>query len=152
MKINSSDAMEDLGRSLALACPTGSRIYLRGELGAGKTTWVRGFLRALDYAGKVKSPTYTLVESYLLQGRPIHHLDLYRVNDPDELEAIGLRDYMDGSGICLVEWPERGGDLLAEPDILVRIDIIGTSREVVLESCSAAGTRILHQLEPAIQE
>ena len=144
--------MEDLGRRLASACPTGSRIYLRGELGAGKTTWVRGFLRGLDYAGKVKSPTYTLVESYSLQGISIHHLDLYRVNDPDELEAIGLRDYMDGSGICLVEWPERGGDLLADPDILVRIEITGTGREVALESRSAAGARILQQLELTAQE
>ena len=152
MKINSSDAMEDLGRRLAGACPAGSRIYLQGELGAGKTTWVRGFLRGFDYTGNVKSPTYTLVESYRLQDTAIHHLDLYRVNDPDELEAIGLRDYMDGSGICLVEWPERGGSLLADPDILVRIDIIGSGREVALESCTATGARILRQLQPATQQ
>ena len=142
--------MEQLGRRLAAVCPAGTRIFLRGELGAGKTTWVRGFLRGLDYAGKVKSPTYTLVESYRLHDIAIHHLDLYRVNDPDELEAIGLRDYMDGSGICLVEWPERGGALLADPDVLIRIEISGTDREVAVESGTAAGAEILRQLEPAV--
>ena len=139
--------MENLGRTLAAACPTGSRIYLQGELGAGKTTWVRGFLRGLDHTGKVKSPTYTLVESYQLHGQMIHHLDLYRVNDPDELEAIGLRDYMDGSGICLVEWPERGDDHLPEPDVLVRIAITGKGREVALTAHSSAGTRMLKSLQ-----
>lgn len=143
MRVNNAKAMENLGRRLATACPAGSRIYLQGELGAGKTTWVRGFLRGLDYAGKVKSPTYTLVESYRLQGRSIHHLDLYRVNDPEELEAIGLRDYMDGSGICLVEWPERGNGLLAEPDVLIRIAIRGKGREVSLAAHSATGEKIL---------
>lgn len=138
--------MENLGRSLAAECPAGSRIYLQGELGAGKTTWVRGFLRGLDYPGKVKSPTYTLVESYLLHGRSIHHLDLYRVNDPGELESFGIRDYLDGTGICLVEWPERGTGLLAEPDILVRIDIRGRGREVTLTANSTAGSRLLQQL------
>lgn len=144
--------MEDLGRCLAAACPAGGRIYLQGDLGAGKTTWVRGFLRGLDYTGKVKSPTYTLVESYRLHDINIHHLDLYRVNDPEELEAIGLRDYMDGSGICLVEWPERGGDLMDKPDIRVQIDIDGSGREVVLDACSAVGQQILRQMEPAVQQ
>lgn len=138
--------MEDLGRSLAARCPAGGRIYLQGELGAGKTTWVRGFLRGLDYPGKVKSPTYTLVESYQLPGRTIHHLDLYRVNGPGELESIGIRDYLDGTGICLVEWPERGAGLLAEPDILVRIDIRGRGRQVSLTPHSPAGSRLLQQL------
>jgi len=139
--------MENLGRSLAAASPTGSRIYLQGELGAGKTTWVRGFLRGLDHKGNVKSPTYTLVESYQLHGQSIHHLDLYRINDPDELEAIGLREYLDGSGICLVEWPERAEDRLPEPDLLIRIEIAGRGREVTLTACSTTGTRILQHLQ-----
>ena len=125
----------------------GDLLCLQGELGAGKTTWVRGFLRGLDYTGKVKSPTYTLVESYRLQDRFIHHLDLYRVNDPDELEAIGLRDYMDGGSICLVEWPERGAGRLSEPDLLIRIAIAGRGRDVSIQPHSTAGARILQALE-----
>lgn len=148
MRVNNAKAMEDLGRRLAAACPDGGRIYLQGELGAGKTTWVRGFLRGLDYDGKVKSPTYTLVESYRLQGRTIHHLDLYRINDPEELEAIGLRDYMDGSGTCLVEWPERGAGLLTEPDVVIRITISGKGREVSLAGHSLIGEKILEHLQP----
>ena len=141
--------MENLGRRIAAACPAGGMIYLQGELGAGKTTWVRGFLRGLDYTGKVKSPTYTLVESYQLHGRPIHHMDFYRVNDPGELEAIGLCDYMDGSGTCLVEWPERGADQLVNPDVLIQITITGKGREVSLAAHSDAGARILQALEPS---
>jgi len=138
-----ADDMEALGGKFAKACPATARIYLQGQLGAGKTTWVRGFLRGMDYTGKVKSPTYTLVESYQLQGRLIHHLDLYRINDPVELETIGVRDYLDGTGICLVEWPEQGGSLIGEPDVMIQINILGQDREVTMRSATTAGQKMI---------
>ena len=107
-----AEAMEEIGRQLGQSCPQGSRLYLQGDLGAGKTTLVRGFLRAKGYQGKVKSPTYTLVEPYELQGVNIFHFDLYRLNSAEELEGIGFRDYFDGESISLVEWPEKAESLL----------------------------------------
>src|SRR3990172_5681993 len=142
---NSAD-MEALGYRLAADCPGGTRIYLQGDLGAGKTTWARGFLRGWQYSGNVRSPTYTLVETYHVHGQTIHHLDLYRIKDPDELESIGIRDYLDGKGICLVEWPEKGGVLLTKPDVMVRIEIKGRKRIVGLQSYSGTGRQMLDEL------
>ncbi|MBF8269774.1 MAG: tRNA threonylcarbamoyl adenosine modification protein YjeE [Gammaproteobacteria bacterium] len=147
IKVATSMEMEALGQRYAAGCPAGARIYLQGDLGAGKTTWVRGFLRGWQYTGTVKSPTYTLVETYHVHGQTIHHLDLYRINDPDELESIGIREYLDGAGICLVEWPEKGGELLAAPDIMVGIAMNGFKRNVRMQSYSSTGTQLLAALE-----
>ena len=147
IKVATSMEMEALGQRYAAVCPGGARIYLQGDLGAGKTTWVRGFLRGWQYTGTVKSPTYTLVETYHVHGQTIHHLDLYRINDPDELESIGIREYLDGAGICLVEWPEKGGELLAAPDIMVGIAMNGFKRNVRMQSYSSTGTQFLAALE-----
>ena len=141
--VESSEDMEHLGECLARVCPAGARIYLQGELGAGKTTLVRGFLRALDYQDKVKSPTYTLVEPYQLGTHSIFHFDLYRINDPLELEAIGIRDYLDGTGICLVEWPEKAQDFLPGPDILFQITIQDHGRQVKIKPATGPGERML---------
>jgi tRNA threonylcarbamoyladenosine biosynthesis protein TsaE len=97
-------------------------ISLAGELGAGKTTLVRGLLEGLGHRGRVRSPTYTLVEPYRVDGRDLLHLDLYRLADPGELEYLGFVDLLTPTAIALVEWPERGGDLLPPADLAVELE------------------------------
>jgi len=112
--IKDESAMHDFAADIAKTCTTPMIIYLVGELGVGKTTFVRGFLRALGYEGHVKSPTFTLIESYEIDHRHIHHFDLYRVENPSELEFIGIRDYFTEDAISLIEWPENGKGVLPE--------------------------------------
>jgi len=139
--------MEALGGKLAKAVSAGCSIYLSGPLGAGKTTLVRGFLRAMGHAGTTKSPTYTLVESYRLGTYEIHHFDLYRVNDPEELEYIGIRDYFADDAIYIVEWPERGDGVLPEADLKINILYDGTARKVSIKAGSVAGHVLLDRLK-----
>lgn len=135
-------AMLALAGRMAQVLAPGVLIFLRGPLGAGKTTFVRGLLRGLGYRGSVKSPTYTLVEPYEFEGLPVFHFDLYRLQDPAELEALGIRDYLDGSGACLVEWPERGAGLLPAPDLEVVIEPHDAQRSITLKAHSAAGREL----------
>lgn len=121
-----------LGASLTEALPAKGCVYLYGDLGAGKTTLVRGFLRAAGHAGSVRSPTYTLVEPYALQRGEVFHLDLYRLGDPEELEFIGLREFSD-RGLLLVEWPTMGQGVLPPCDLAVRLERTGDSRQARLE-------------------
>ncbi len=136
-------AMEALGGALATRLRAGQLVFFRGELGSGKTTLIRGVLRALGYEAAVKSPTYTLVEPYSLADLTIYHFDLYRLEDPQELEFIGIRDYLDGSGVCLVEWPERAAGTLGIPDLEVMISVENSLRRVRLESHTEAGEHVL---------
>ena len=145
--IADAGTMDRLGQRLAGVCPPGSRIYLQGDLGAGKTTLVRGFLRGCGYRGKVKSPTYTLVEPYEAGTRTVIHIDLYRIRDGDELETLGLREYLDSDGISLVEWPERGSGRLGEPDILIKFRILESGRALKLYGGTAAGETMLNGLD-----
>ncbi len=134
-----------LGAKVAAATQGGEIVYLSGELGAGKTTFVRGFLNALGHSGNVKSPTYTLVEPYSIKGNNVYHFDLYRINDPEELEAMGIRDYCDGESICLYEWPEQGKEVLPAADIILSLRHSNSGRKVEIESKSAKGEQILKQ-------
>ena len=126
-------------------------IGLTGELGAGKTTLVGGLLEALGAAGPVRSPTYALIEPYRLAGRDVHHCDLYRLRDPEELEDLGLRDLLTRGSVLLVEWPERAGARLRPPDLSLRLDYSPAGREVEVTASSVVGESVLARLglEPA---
>lgn len=130
------------GKKLALLCPAQCTIFLEGELGAGKTTFVRGFLQGLGYNGKVKSPTYTLVEPYTIGDQHIFHFDLYRIQDPEELQHIGLRDYVGAGGILLIEWPERGYQQLPAADFTLRFALAPTARDVEFIAHSEIGRKV----------
>src|SRR5687768_6343847 len=114
--VASEAQMEALGARLAIKLSAWKLIHLRGPLGAGKTTLVRGFLHGLGYRGAVKSPTFTLVEPYRFDTFALYHFDLYRLTHAEELEFLGMRDYLQGNNVCVVEWPERGGKILPAAD------------------------------------
>ena len=141
--LKDEQATLEFGQKLARHCPSGMNIYLHGDLGAGKTTLVRGLIHYFLPAAKVKSPTYTLVEPYSVQGRTLYHFDLYRINNTRELEDIGLRDYFDQSACCLVEWPEHGGHFLGEPDILIQIKHADPGRNLKLTAKTPDGVAVL---------
>lgn len=138
------------GAALAKTCPSNCIIFLQGDLGAGKTTLVRGFLQSLGYTQNVKSPTYTLVESYELKNHRVFHFDLYRLNDPEELELIGIRDYFLQPAICLIEWPERGQIILPHADLTCYIRRTDQGREIILCSNNDCGHQIIQQLPKLI--
>jgi tRNA threonylcarbamoyladenosine biosynthesis protein TsaE len=127
-----------LGEELARLFATGGIVYLSGDLGAGKTTLVRGLLRALGFEGRVKSPSYGLIESYRIAGRDIHHLDLYRLGHGEEIAYLGLEDLLGEDSLLLIEWPERGEGWLPEADWRVRIeDRAGGGRRLEIEGTGA---------------
>lgn len=126
--LNNTEETERFGAELFKSVPSKCVIFLQGDLGAGKTTLVRGFLRAAGFSGAVKSPTYTLVEEYTIGGRKLFHFDLYRVVDPEELEWMGIRDYFDQDSVCFIEWPDKGKGFLPEPDTVIALATQGTGR------------------------
>lgn len=107
-------------------------VFLEGGLGMGKTTLVRGFLRAGGFTGSIKSPTYTLVEEYRLEDRKIVHFDLYRLADPEELEWIGIDDYFAEASVCFIEWPDKGSGFLPLPDAVIKIGSEGRGRQLTM--------------------
>jgi tRNA threonylcarbamoyladenosine biosynthesis protein TsaE len=143
LEVRGAEAQERLGGELAAGCPRPLIVFLEGDLGAGKTTLVRGFLRALGHTGPVRSPTFTLLEPYDFPAGPVFHLDLYRLADPEELAYLGLRDLLGERAILLVEWPERGEGELPPPDLRIRIEHIPGGRRVRFRPISPGGQACL---------
>ncbi len=140
--IDNEADMLSFGAKIGEHLANGTIVYISGDLGAGKTTLCRGILAGKSYTKKVKSPTYTLVESYQLSNTVLYHFDLYRLSDPDELEYIGYRDYLDGSAICLVEWPEKGLGWLPNPDLNIQITDYKQGRKINIQSLSKLGLAV----------
>jgi tRNA threonylcarbamoyladenosine biosynthesis protein TsaE len=127
------------GEVLAQALTPGLIVYLRGDLGAGKTTLTRGILRGLGHAGKVKSPTYTLVEPYPDTRIPVYHFDFYRFSSPDEFLEAGLEEYFEAGGACLVEWPDKAQPHLPHADMEIFMSMDGMGRQLSIQANSKEG-------------
>ncbi len=137
-----------LGEEIAKFSQELSVIFLQGELGAGKTTLVRGILKGLGFEGFVRSPSFTLVEPYLhTHKKPVYHFDLYRIHDPEELEYIGLRDYLTPGNLCIFEWPDHGAEELPAPDLIIHLDWEKEGRVARVDSQTDYGKFVLDQLE-----
>ncbi|ALO37922.1 tRNA (adenosine(37)-N6)-threonylcarbamoyltransferase complex ATPase subunit type 1 TsaE [Alcaligenes faecalis] len=132
--------------------PTGGRIHLHGDLGAGKTHFVRALLRACGVTGRIKSPSYALLESYKVSSLYFYHLDFYRFSDPREWVDAGFRDILQDNAVVLIEWPEKAGDLLPEPDLDLHLDYCGDGRLATLDARSAKGTLWITTLAPSLQK
>lgn len=141
------EATEALGAALGQIMDHGGVIHLAGELGAGKTSLSRGLIQGLGHSGAVKSPTYTLVEPYEHLTPAVYHFDLYRLGDPEELEYMGIRDYLQAGVICLVEWPSRGEGVLPAPDLVVTLTARDQGRSATVAAFTAPGRALLASLD-----
>lgn len=136
-----------VGQRLSQSLPAGYTVFLHGDLGAGKTTFVRGVLHGLGYQGKVKSPTYTLVEPYIFLNKTLYHFDLYRLNDEEEWEEAGFRDYFNANSICMIEWPEQAQSLLPQADIEVYLLHRTVGREIKFQANTSSAQQVLQHFE-----
>lgn len=140
-------ATQNLARHLAGHMQPPLVITLRGDLGAGKTCFVRALLQAFGLNNTIKSPTFTLVESYSINDRVIHHFDLYRLEAVDELEDMGFRDYFQPTALCLVEWPEKVPAGYIPADVVVQLEYEGTGRRVQISAMTVAGQNIINHAQ-----
>ena len=139
-------ATRRLGNLLAIRLEQGMRIYLSGDLGTGKTTLVRALLHTLGYEGRVKSPSYALVEAYVISRLYLYHFDFYRFHDPNEWNDLGFREYFSGEAVCLVEWPEKAGELLPAADLEIQLSANGLGRIARLCAGNELGERCISVL------
>jgi tRNA threonylcarbamoyladenosine biosynthesis protein TsaE len=146
LKLSDAAATLRLGEALAAGAAPGRVLFISGDLGAGKTTLVRGLLRGLGYAGRAKSPTYALVEPYSFSSLDLYHFDFYRFKDRSEWLNSGFREHFNPQSLCVVEWPEKAGDLLSPPDLHIRLEFDGEARAATLEARSPAGESWLSSL------
>jgi len=149
VQLDDEAATISLGEQLATVLLT---LFLYGELGAGKTTFARGILKGLGHHGKVRSPTYNLVEIYKLSELYLYHFDFYRFNDPLEWEEAGFREYFNQKSICLVEWPEKAGEFLQMADLKIQINYSETKRIAELKAETGAGKQCLLLWQEQIAE
>lgn len=136
-----------LGAELAPCLEPGLVVYLAGELGAGKTTLARGILRGLGYTGKVKSPSFALVELYKVSRLYLYHFDFYRFTNPRELGEAGFREYFNPDTVCLVEWPENAAGAVPAADIRITIKVAGSGRQVEIDADTETGRLCLERFE-----
>ena len=132
-KLNNVEQTEAFGCLLLEVLPEKCLVFLSGQLGAGKTSLVRGLLRGAGFEGTVRSPTYSLVEEYRLSQITIYHFDLYRLKDPEELEWMGMSDYLNDKALCLIEWPEMGDGFLPQADVKLSMNVVGDWRELQID-------------------
>ncbi len=131
--LNTAEETEAFGAKLFQVLPEKCLVFLLGDLGAGKTTLTRGFMRAAGHIGTVKSPTYNIVEEYKIENRLFFHFDLYRLADPEELEWIGIADYLQEKSVCFIEWPEKGEGYLSEPDVILSLTTSDNGRKLHID-------------------
>lgn len=146
IELRNAKDTEALGTRIAAASPPGICVHLHGELAAGKTTFARGYLRGLGYHGAVKSPTFTLVESYDLDSRRVHHFDLYRLAHAAELDFVGIDEYFVEGTDCLVEWAERGAGSLPSCDLEIRLEVVDAGRAMTLKSHTERGFAVISRI------
>ena len=135
-----------MGNVIAESVALGSTIFMHGDLGAGKTTMSRGIIQGLGHEGRVKSPTYTLVEPYEMPHASVYHFDLYRLADPEELEYMGFRDYFNDKAVCIIEWPEKGEYFLQKADIELYLTYADEQREISFKANSSSGLEAITKI------
>lgn len=153
MFLPDQESTEKLAKALAAALQDSNtanlsgRIHLIGDLGAGKTCFTRAFLRSCGVTGRVKSPSYALLETYNVSSNHFYHLDFYRFSDASDWVDAGFRDILEGDGVVLIEWPEKAGDLLPKPDIDLNLEYLESGRQATLTSYSNQGMLWLNYLK-----
>lgn len=146
MHLPDEAATRALGARLARVIEPGLFVYLHGDLGSGKTTLARGLLRGLGYQGRVKSPTYTLVELYTVSRLNLYHFDFYRFREPKEWCDAGFNEYFNDASVCLVEWPEKAAGLLPVADLGIAFAFAGDGRDLEIRAGTESGEACLNRL------